>query len=82
MAWQLQDAKNRFSELVEEAIKHGPQVITRRGVETAVLLSASDYKKMRVNRGSLVEFFRNSPLVGEDIDLSRDRSLVPEPLDL
>jgi prevent-host-death family protein len=36
--WQLQEAKNRFSEVVEEALKEGPQVITRRGVETAVVL--------------------------------------------
>ena len=74
--WQLQDAKNRFSEVVDEAIEHGPQVITRRGVETAVVLSVADYRKMVLGAKSITEFFRNSPLVGEDLDLSRDQSPI------
>jgi antitoxin Phd len=74
--WQLQEAKNRFSEVVDEAIKRGPQVITRRGVETAVLLSVADYRKMVLGAPSITEFFRNSPLVGEDLDLSRDQSPI------
>jgi prevent-host-death family protein len=74
--WQLQDAKNRFSEVVDEAIERGPQMITRRGVETAVLLSVADYRKMVLGTQSITEFFRNSPLVGEDLDLSRDQSAI------
>ncbi len=74
--WQLQEAKNRFSEVVDEAIEHGPQVITRRGVETAILLSIADYRKMAMGATSITEFFRNSPLVGEDLDLSRDQSPI------
>ena len=74
--WQLQDAKNRFSEVVEEALKEGPQVITRRGVETAVVLSFADYRKMLLGRKKLIEFFRESPLVGVDLDLTRDKSPV------
>ena len=72
--WQLQEAKNRFSEVIDEAIERGPQVITRRGVETAVLLSVADYRKMVLGAKSITEFFRSSPLVGEDLDLSRDQS--------
>jgi antitoxin Phd len=74
--WQLQEAKNRFSEVVDEAIKRGPQVITRRGIETAVLLSVADYRKMVLGAPSITEFLRNSPLVGEDLDLSRDQSPI------
>ena len=74
--WQLQEAKNRFSEVVDEAIENGPQVITRRGVETAILLSIEDYRKMAMDATSITEFFRNSPLVGEDLDLSRDQSPI------
>lgn len=70
--WQLQEAKNRFSEVVEEAVKDGPQVITRRGVETAVVLSFTDYRKMLLGRKRLSEFFRESPLVGLDFELMRD----------
>ena len=65
--WQLQEAKNRFSEVVEAAQKLGPQVITRRGVETAILLSTSDYKALTQREQSLVEFFRSSPLVGDNL---------------
>jgi antitoxin Phd len=74
--WQLQEAKNRFSEVVEEALVHGPQVITRRGVETAVLLSYADYQQMILSGQKLSDFFRQSPLVGVDLDLTRDTSPV------
>jgi prevent-host-death family protein len=72
--WQLQEAKNKFSEVVEEAITNGPQVITRRGVETAIVLSYGDYRSLLLKRKKLSTFFRESPLVGEDLDLARDRS--------
>lgn len=73
-SWQLQDAKNRFSQVIDEALKDGPQVITRRGVETAVVLSFADYRKMLLGRKRLSEFFRESPLAGLDLDLTRDTS--------
>jgi prevent-host-death family protein len=72
--WQLQEAKNKFSEVVEEAITNGPQVITRRGVETAIVLSYGDYRSLLLKRKKLSTFFRESPLVGENLDLARDRS--------
>ena len=72
--WQLQEAKNKLSEVVDDAVKSGPQVITRRGIETAVVLSMDDYKKMLVGQKRLSDFFRESPLVGVDIDASRDTS--------
>ncbi len=80
--WQLQDAKNRFSEVVQEAIAHGPQIITRRGVETAVLISIADYQKLTLQRGSIVDYFRESPLAEYEIDLTRDRSPIPAELEL
>ena len=73
-AWQLQEAKNKFSEVVEEALKHGPQVITKRGKETVIVLSYADYRKMMLTQKKLSEFFRESPLVGIDLDLTRDTS--------
>lgn len=72
--WQLQEAKNKFSEVVERAVKDGPQVVTRRGVETAIVLSYEEYRRMLLGRQKLSEFFRESPLTGVDLDLSRDRS--------
>jgi antitoxin Phd len=72
--WQLQEAKNRFSEVVEEAISHGPQVVTRRGVEAVIVLSYDEYRKLLASQKKLSEFFRQSPLVGIDLALSRDKS--------
>ena len=69
--WQLQDAKNRFSELVEAARARGPQVVTRRGADTAVVLSTEDYRRLVAQKGNLVEFFQRSPLVGVELDLER-----------
>jgi antitoxin Phd len=73
-SWQLQEAKNKFSEVVEEALKKGPQIITRRGVETAVVLSSAEYRKMLLGKKKISEFFRQSPLAKVRIDMSRDKS--------
>ncbi len=62
--WQLQEAKNRFSRVVNQAMADGPQIITRRGEEVAVLVSKDEYERLKKSRLSLVEFFRQSPLVG------------------
>jgi len=70
--WNLQDAKNRFSELVREALRAGPQVVTRRGKETAVVLSVEDYRRLVRPEMGLVEFMRSSPLRGVELDLDRD----------
>jgi prevent-host-death family protein len=72
--WQLQEAKNKLSEVVNEAIKHGPQIITRRGVETVIVLSYRQYRKALLNQKKLSEFFRESPLAKSDLDLRRDKS--------
>ena len=72
--WQLQEAKNKFSEVVEGAVKDGPQVVTRRGVETAIVISYDEYRKITLCRGTLSEFFGGSPLAGVELDLTRDKS--------
>lgn len=72
--WQLQEAKNRFSEVVEEALQHGPQVVTRRGVETVIVLSYTEYRKLMLQQKKLSDFFRESPLAEAELDLTRDKS--------
>ena len=74
--WQLQEAKNKLSRVIENAVNSGPQIITKRGVEVAIVLSYAEYQKMIASRGSLADFFRGSPLVGTDLDLDRDKSDV------
>lgn len=73
MIWQLQSAKNKLSEVVSKASTEGPQVITVRGKETAVILSIEDFRKLKEPQGSLVEFFRRSPLSGSGIVVERSR---------
>jgi prevent-host-death family protein len=71
--WQLQDAKNRFSELVRKAREEGPQVVTLHGRDAVVVVSTEEFNKHSRPRGSLADFFRKSPLAGLDLDLKRDR---------
>ena len=71
--WQLQDAKNRFSEVVQKAVEQGPQIITRRGIETAVIMSVEEYRRLTEPKTDIVDFFRKSPLKGIEIDLERDK---------
>lgn len=61
MAWQLQTAKQHFSELVERARSEGPQVVTKHGKDAVVVVSAEDYKRLSGGEPSLVEFIRSAP---------------------
>ena len=45
-SWQVQDAKARFSEFLDATIKKGPQIVTRRGIETAVLVPIEDWHRL------------------------------------
>ena len=76
--WQLQEAKNRFSEVVEEALHKGPQTVTRHGEETVVVLSVKEYRKLTRPSVGLVDFFRQSPLKGMKLDLKRSKELSRE----
>ena len=75
-SWQLQSAKARFSEVFRRTRTEGPQRITRQGKECVVMISEEHYEQL-VGKShqpkSIVQFFRQSPLVGVDLDLERDR---------
>ncbi|HEX5077776.1 MAG TPA: type II toxin-antitoxin system Phd/YefM family antitoxin [Geminicoccaceae bacterium] len=54
--WQVQDAKARFSELLDASLKEGPQVVTRRGVEAAVLVPIEQWRRLqRCSQATLKE---------------------------
>ncbi|MEX0780723.1 MAG: type II toxin-antitoxin system Phd/YefM family antitoxin [Balneolales bacterium] len=72
--WQLQDAKNRFSELVNKAEYQRPQYVTKRGHESVVVLSYEDYKKLKPSKNDLVDFLKSSPLQGAELEFERDKS--------
>lgn len=73
-SWQLQDAKARLSEVVKKATHEGPQRITLHGEPAAVVLSEADYQRLGKRPKRFVEFVRNSPLKGIELELTRDRS--------
>jgi antitoxin Phd len=72
--WQIQEAKDKLGEVIEEAIQHGPQIISREGAEVAVVLSYKEYLVLKGDRTNLTQFFLESPLRGSNLDLKRDRS--------
>jgi prevent-host-death family protein len=68
--WKLQDAKNRFSEVVARALQEGPQTVTRHGREAVVILSLADYRKLAGGGTSFKAFLRAAPLAS--VQLERD----------
>jgi prevent-host-death family protein len=76
--WQLQEAKNRLSQVVNSALHDGPQTITLRGKPAAVVVSFDDYRKLTLPRTGLSQFFRQSPLHDVELDLSRSADLPRE----
>lgn len=71
--WQLQEAKSRLSQMVNEAMTDGPQVITRHGVETAVVISYDEYRQLRKPETDLVDFFSRSPFREDELDFERSK---------
>jgi antitoxin Phd len=68
-SWQLQDAKARFSDFLNAALEKGPQVVTRRGVEAAVLVPIEEWRRIqRMRRPGIKELLLSGP---------RFRNLVP-----
>ena len=76
--WQLQDAKSKFSQLVENAISNEPQFVTKHGNNAVVVISFEDYKKITRPKTDLVTFLRSSPLMGIELDISRNGELPRE----
>ena len=84
--WQLQEAKNRLSEVVERALHEGPQTVTKRGKEAVVIVSADTFKRLSQKRSkpkynSLAEMLLNSPLRGSGLVIKRAKDL-PRKIDL
>lgn len=71
--WQLQDAKNKFSRLVNQAQRDGPQVVIKHGRNAVVVLSFQDYKRLTQQKQNLVTFLQKSPLKGLDLEMERNK---------
>jgi antitoxin Phd len=70
--WQVQEAKTRLSEVIEEANSKGPQFITRHGAERAVILSIKDYRALTAHKPNLKEYLLGGPKV-DSFEVPRDR---------
>jgi prevent-host-death family protein len=73
--WQLQDAKSKFSQLVDRTLTQGVQIVTRRGKKAVVLIPFEEYERLTRQAGSLAQFLLASPLSGSELTIERDRSL-------
>ncbi len=71
--WTVAAAKARLSEVVEKARRDGPQIITKNGRSTAVLVSIEEWERKTARSGSLAEFLLASPLRGAGFDLKRSK---------
>lgn len=74
--WQLQEAKNKFSQLVEKAQYEGPQFVTRHGKEAVVVISVEEYQKIVKPKSTLFNFIQSSPLSKVSLIIERDKSMA------
>ena len=79
--WQLQDAKSKFSEVVECALSQGAQIVTRRGKKTVVVMPFEEYEKLIRQNLSLSEFLLSSPLKNSELSIERNKNL-PRMIDI
>jgi prevent-host-death family protein len=76
--WQLQEAKNRLSEVVDLALEEGPQTVTRHGKEVAVIVAKDEFERRRRSRGrrgTILPFLRGLSFAGARLDLRRSKDL-------
>ena len=79
--WQLQEAKNRFSEVVDDALAHGPQIVTRHGREVVVILAIEEYRRMKQPKGGLLACLQVPAKYAVEIETTRSK-VVPREIDL
>lgn len=80
MAWQVQEAKQKFSQLVRKALEDGPQVVTRHGEEVVVVISAAEFRRLSGSSLDFKEFLLSGPDLSL-LDLERAEDL-PREVDL
>jgi prevent-host-death family protein len=77
MAWQVQEAKQRFSQVVRCALDEGPQIVTRHGEEVVVVLSAAEYRRLTGEKRDFKDFLLSGPDLSV-LDLERVKDLPRE----
>ncbi|MER9346559.1 type II toxin-antitoxin system Phd/YefM family antitoxin [Mesorhizobium sp. M0227] len=84
MNWDLQNAKNKLSELVQQARENGPQTITVRGKPAVVVLAAEHYQRLVGAKHSLTEYLFSGPEWDDDFieEVNRRSETMIRDLDL
>jgi prevent-host-death family protein len=82
MSWQLQEAKQKFSELARRASEEGPQVVTRRGEEVVVVVPAEEFRRMSEQKPDFKEYLMSAPEGLELIIPERPPNDFPREVDL
>lgn len=74
--WTVAEAKAKFSEVIARARAAGPQVITKHGRMTAVVVSSAEWARKSRRSGNLAEFFAESPLRGSHLKVARRKDTL------
>jgi prevent-host-death family protein len=75
MTWQVQEAKQRFSEVIRAAQTGEPQIVTRHGEEIVVIVDISQFRHLHGQTTSLMDYLVAAPHIDVDRDLDRDLDL-------
>jgi prevent-host-death family protein len=75
--WQFQEAESRLSELVEQALAEGTQIVMRSGRQTVVIMPFDEFERLIEHTKSLSQFLLASPLAGSGLVIERDKSTLP-----
>jgi prevent-host-death family protein len=81
MHWQVQEAKQRFSEVLRAAEAGEPQIVTKHGEEVAVIIDIAQYRRLRGESVSLMDYLRADPVATTDFEIDR-RQDRPREIDL
>lgn len=71
--WPVQDAKARFSELLDACINDGPQIVTRRGTATAVVLTVTEWERLNMNASPSLKSVLLAPTAPQNLALPERR---------
>lgn len=80
--WQIQEAKNRFSELIDKTLSEGPQLVTKHGTEVAVVMPVSEFRKLTSPKQRLGDFLLDSPLRNSELVIERNQTTELREIDL
>ena len=80
--WQIQEAKSKFSELIDKTLSEGPQVVTKHGTEVAVVIPIEQFRRLTAPKQRLGDFLLNSPLRNSELVIKRDQTTELREIDL